>query len=284
MATRRLDADIDRLYQLAPDEFTAARNALAKEAGADAPAIRKLQKPPLPAWAVNQLFWRRRPLYTALVETANELRQTHKAVLGGRQGDLRTAGKLHEEALDAALKGTLSIMEEDGHAATDASRQAIVTTLRALPVDEPPGRLTRTLQPGGFEMLAGLSIGHGKRLPAPKPTPPPRGTTGKGEKGAEDRAAVTAREQAAEAAAKAARELRAAEHAARREEFEAARATREAEKAHRQLEEARDALDQAERDLKSAEAAAAAADRAREAADRRATDAQKALDAARKRV
>lgn len=286
MATRRLDADIDRLYQLTPDEFTAARNALAKEAGADAPSIRKLQKPPVPAWAVNQLFWRRRDVYDGLIGAASELRQAHTSVLSGRQGDVRTAAKIHEEALDAALKETLSILQEDGHPATDATKQAIVTTLRALPADEPPGRLTRTLQPGGFEMLAGLSIGQGKgavRVPATKPSAPVKATS-KGDKAPEDRAAVKARQQAAEAAARAARELRAAEHTARREEFEAARTAREAEKAIKQVEEARDAVERAEQDLKGAEAAAAAAKKARAEAERRAKDAQKALDAARKKV
>ncbi|MEP6594233.1 MAG: hypothetical protein ABJC51_11100, partial [Acidobacteriota bacterium] len=63
MAPRRLDAEIDRLYQLPPEEFTAARNALAKSAGTEAAAIRQLAKPPLAAWAVNQVYWQQRDLY-----------------------------------------------------------------------------------------------------------------------------------------------------------------------------------------------------------------------------
>ena len=43
---RRSTPQIDRLYQLPLDEFTAARNALAKEAGAAGAQIRTLQKPP----------------------------------------------------------------------------------------------------------------------------------------------------------------------------------------------------------------------------------------------
>jgi hypothetical protein len=287
MTSRRIDAEIDRLYQLAPDEFTPARNALAKEAGSDAPEVRKLAKPPLPAWAINQLFWRRRPVYDALIGASNELRQDHKAVLNGRQADLRTAGKTHETALDGALKGALAILEEQGHPATDATRQAILTTLRALPADEPPGRLTRTLQPGGFEMLAGLSIAPGKgagvrpkpEAPAATKTPAKTVTT-KAEKAADARA----RAQAAEAAAKAARELRHAEHTARREEFEAARAARDAEKAIKQLEEAKEALQNAQHDLKAAEVAAANAGRARDTAERRAKEAERALEAARKKL
>ncbi|MEP6914746.1 MAG: hypothetical protein ABJC89_03840, partial [Acidobacteriota bacterium] len=84
MASRRIQDEIDTLYQLAPDEFTAARNLLAKQAGAEAPQVRALVKPPIPAWAVNQLYWKRRADYDALIEAATALRQTHKAILAGR--------------------------------------------------------------------------------------------------------------------------------------------------------------------------------------------------------
>ena len=43
------DEKIDQLYQISLDEFTAARNALAKESGDG--AIKKLEKPNLAAWA-----------------------------------------------------------------------------------------------------------------------------------------------------------------------------------------------------------------------------------------
>jgi hypothetical protein len=301
MPSRRIQEEIDRLYQLAPDAFTAARNLLAKQAGADGPQVRGLGKPPLPAWAVNQLYWKRREDYDALIEAANDLRQTHKTVLAGRRGDLRTASKAHEAALDAALKGTLSLLQEAGHPITDATRQSILTTLRALPTADQPGRLSRTLQPGGFEMLAGLSIGGGKDRvrvaaepatvvePLKKKKAPAGGAqivkpaAVKPETAAEKRARERARARAQEEAAKAARELRDAEHTARREEFEAARAAREAEKSSRQVDVAKEALEAARQALAEAEAAAEAAARARDEADARATDAHGALDAARGR-
>jgi hypothetical protein len=299
MAARRIDGDIDLLYQLAPDEFTAARNALAKTAGADAPAIKRLTKPPIAAWAVNQVYWQRREVYRALTDAATELRQTHKTILSGKTGDVRAAGKAHEAAVDAALKTAISLLQSNGQPATDATRQAIVTTLRALPGDEPAGRLTRVLQPGGFEMLAGLSIASGaagrsgetlhvSKAPAilspriEKPGPSEgkahRKTTEPPQKPADPKALARARE----AAAKAARELREAEHTARREEFAAARAAREAEKAARLLEQARDALATAQQDVEAAEAVAAETERTRAAAEKRAAAAERALDAARR--
>ena len=151
-------ADIDQLYQLPLDEFTAARNALAK-----APARARRTS----ARSSSRRSRRGRSTSctggTADVGRArrrgDNLRRVNKAVLSGGKGDVRAAGKAHDEAVQDALKATLELLEQAGQPATDATRQAIVTTLRALPADDPPGRLTRVLQPGGFEMLAGLSVG-----------------------------------------------------------------------------------------------------------------------------
>jgi hypothetical protein len=295
MASRRVEAEIDRLYQLAPDAFVAARHALAKDAGADAAEVRALAKPALAAWAVNQLYWKQRDVYDSLIEASKELRGIHKAVLAGRKGDLRSAGKVHEESLDAALKAVLSILKDAGHPASDATRQAVLTTLRALPSDEPAGRLTRPLQPGGFEMLAGLSIGGGPKVavrpkaeakPEPKPAKSAAGEKAGSKEmtAAEKRAAAQAEARAREAAARAERELRAAEHTAKREEFEAARAAREAEKAVRLVDVAREAVEAAQQELEAAEAAAQTAARARDTAERRSEEAQSAVEAARARA
>ena len=53
MASRDLEREIDKLYRLPLDEFTSARNALAKTAGTDGASVKGLQKPPIAAWAVN---------------------------------------------------------------------------------------------------------------------------------------------------------------------------------------------------------------------------------------
>ena len=140
MASRALDPQIDRLYQLPLDEFTAARNALAKEAGPDAASVRSLSKPPVAAWAVNQLFWHNRKVWDELIGAADKARQAHKAVLSGKTGDVRSLTAAHNEAIEAALKTTIDLLTEAGHPETDSTRQAIVTTLRALPSDR-TGRL-----------------------------------------------------------------------------------------------------------------------------------------------
>ena len=136
----KLDAELDRLFQLPLNEFTPERNALAKRAGSEGAGIKALTKPPVAAWAVNQLFFKDRDKYDALVGAANELRRTHKAVLEGKAADLRTAGREHDVAIEAALKSTVALMKAAGQPVTDATRQAILNTLRALPADEAPGR------------------------------------------------------------------------------------------------------------------------------------------------
>lgn len=272
-----IDARIDELYQRPLNEFTAARNALAKDAGSRAAEIRQLAKPPLAAWAINQVYWRDRATWNALVAAATEQREAHAAVLAGRGADIRGTGRAHDAAVEDALRSALAILKADGHPATDATRQAIMTTLRALPADDPPGRLSRTLQPGGLEMLSGVSV-RGRTTPMPppaarpaKPTPAERDARKTKDDAA---AAARAREQAERA-------VRHAEHTARRDEFEAARQVREADKAARAVELAREALEDAKRALDEAERDRKTAEKARDAAARRADASQAALEDAR---
>jgi hypothetical protein len=306
VASRRIETEIDRLYQLPPDEFTAARNALAKEAGADRAEVRALEKPPIAAWAVNQLYWKRRDVYDPLIAASTELRKQHKAVLSGRTADIRDAGKAHEAAVESALKGALALLREGGHPASDSTRQAIMTTLRALPVEELPGRLTKVLQPGGFEMLAGLSIAgpkggiasfrpqpeaakaqtaattvqrEGRREAAKKPEST---TTAGAEAKAEARKAAQAEAARAKGAREAAAQaVRDAEQALRREQFESARLTREASKADNEVKEARAALETAQQALEQAESDALNAARQRDAALERTQERERELVAAR---
>ena len=275
----KLDENIDRLFQLPLAEFTAARNALAKEAGTDGKTIKGLTKPPVAAWAVNQLYWKHRERYDALVDTAVQMRKAHKAVMEGKNADLRVAGKMHEEALEAALKATIALMKADGQAVTDTTRHTILNTLRALPSDEPAGRLTQALAPGGFEMLSGIAIKPGSR-PAPAQQTRANPTPAAKPDGKSDRDAARAREHKLALE----RAVREADQQARHAEFEAARATRDAAKAGKVLEDARRAFEEARDGLKDAERAASAATKAKETADGRVQAASAALDAARAKL
>lgn len=278
------ESPVDELFQLPLGDFTAARNAMAKSAGKHGAAIRELPKPPLASWAVNQLYWKDRDQYELLIQAASEVRRTHKAVIEGKRGDLRSAGREHDAALDAALKSTVVLLKKSGTPVTDATRHAILNTLRALPSDEAPGRLTRALAPGGFEMLAGIT---------PAAVPTSRGKTAKTTRNTTERErdpkktepksvedAARARDQRA-AADSAVRE---ADQQARHAEFEAARATREATKAQRRVEEARKGFDEARKELEIAEREATRAAQHSETANRRSREAQAALGIAKSKL
>jgi hypothetical protein len=284
------ETEIDRLYQLPLEEFTAERNALAKRAGRDGGHVRELVKPSVPAWAVNQLYWRDRDEWDALIAAAENLRRTHKAVLGGREADVRAAGKVHDEAVESALKATLKILEGSSHAITDATRQGVINTLRSLPADGvQPGRLGKTLQPGGFEMLAGLTVGGLKKSSAAKSSregthshphaPAHAARHGAHRPKADARAVAIARQEIASSE----RAVHEAEQAVRRDEFESARLAREERRAAEAFEAARAAVEEAKVDLERAESALKKIREEHQAAEKRIPEARAAVTAAHKR-
>ncbi len=156
MTTPPDDSEIDRLYQLPLGEFTSARDALSKRSGADGPSIRKLQKPTTPAWAINQLYWKRRKVFDRLTTAGEGVRAAHARRLAGKPVDLERAELVHGAALKAAVDATQELLTAAGDPATSATTIAITETLQALPWPDTPGRLTRPLRPRGFAALAGL--------------------------------------------------------------------------------------------------------------------------------
>jgi hypothetical protein len=151
--------EIRRLYGLPPDRFTAERDALAKrlrEAGdRDAAAEAKaLRRPPLSAWAVNQLVRERTPLLHDLWKAGDKLRKAHEG-----KGDFRAALNAERETLEALAASAAELLERSGHAATDATLQRVTGTLQAAAADRDArraveeGMLDKDLEPPGFEAL-----------------------------------------------------------------------------------------------------------------------------------
>jgi hypothetical protein len=270
------------LYQGPLEDFTAARNALAKQAGKDAPLIRALAKPSVPAWAVNQLYWRDRHTWDALVAAADNARAVNRAVLAGKSGDVRSANQVHEEAVESAFKATLALLSASGHPVTDPTRQAISMTLRALPGSEPAGRLTKPLQPGGFDALAGLTVTARPSAPSVSSASSPGSRKSEGARGKPPiDAQAAARQRQAEAAA--ARALKDAEADVRHCEFDLARLEREERRALESREKAREAAERAKADLQRADKDVAAAADAARAAKEKARKADEALARVKKR-
>jgi hypothetical protein len=152
------DDGIDALYRLPPGEFTAARNVLAKARGAAGAAIKTLEKPSLPAWSVNQIYWHDRSTFDALIKASTAMRQAHVQVISGRGADVTAAESAHAVALKAAVSSARRLIEGAGEKATPATIDAITETLQALPTDDTPGRLTKPLKPLSFAALLAMGI------------------------------------------------------------------------------------------------------------------------------
>ncbi|MEV1205075.1 hypothetical protein, partial [Microbispora rosea] len=79
-----VDEAADRLYGMVPEEFTSARDALAKEAKAAGDAalakrVKALRKPTLVAWAVNRTARERSEELGRLLDLGRRLRDAWRA-------------------------------------------------------------------------------------------------------------------------------------------------------------------------------------------------------------
>jgi hypothetical protein len=165
----------DDLFSLPLEEFTAARNALAKELAATgdkdaATAVKQLKKPTRPAWAINQVAREHPKDVEALLHAGDALREAQEAALRGDASKLREAGREVNEAID-------QLAERVGDVSASV-RDAVINTLRVAAAD-PAGRellrtgtLTTELEPGGFglegvELPADFEVKRTERGPDP---------------------------------------------------------------------------------------------------------------------
>jgi hypothetical protein len=159
--------DVDGLFKLPLAEFTAARNALAtrlKKVGrhGDADAVKAVPKPSVPAWVVNQLYWRQRKEFDQLIDTGERFRKAQATHLAGKSTDIRAPLNARREALKKLAHLAAETLRSGGYTATPDMMRRITTTLEALStygsLPEAPraGRLTDDVAPPGFETLASL--------------------------------------------------------------------------------------------------------------------------------
>lgn len=272
----RLDDRIARLYALPLGEFTAARNALAKELKKEdkeaAERVQELAKPPASAWAVNALFQEEEAGMAELLAAGKKARQALQGVL--TEGDpeaLRDALREQRKLRDRLLRRAVALLQKAELPAGPAVAERLGTNLESLALSPDAaaiaerGWLDGDLDPPGFEVLAGLQLGAARpeRPPLrPAKEPPPSRTAAESPKQAErderkERELARARE----------RLVRAEEKAAAAQE-EAARLRHEARQAERAAEEARKTAEKARRHAETAgeaaERAAAEVERMRE--------------------
>ena len=175
------DDAIDGLYGLPLDEFTRARDELARRArqegdGEGAAEIKQLRKPSVPAWVVNQLARQRELDMRRLLQAGEQLAGAQVEAIRAQGGDAFVEARRDEQrALEALAAGAREILAGAGRGAAALDR--VLATLRAGSLTEDgrallkSGRLTEELEPPGFEAFAGLGI------TAPPAEPKKRGPT-----------------------------------------------------------------------------------------------------------
>ena len=282
--------DADELYGLPLDEFTAARDALAKRLRGekrreDADAVKSLKRPSVAAGAINLAV--REHGADDLLAAGEELRAAHAALLDGSgdAGAVREATAREREAVREFARLAL------GDGASSATEEKVRATLHAASVDDDvrerleAGRLERDAVAGVDAMALLASAAQPKQTAKPSSggktaaggkasgRAKSRSSSGRGKSDAEKRreAAAARAQRAAEDAVAAAQD--ADEHA------EAARdALEEAEEAARKARAVVEDLEgqerQARRAVKEAEADA----------ERRRTEARRAVKTAESRA
>jgi hypothetical protein len=245
------DPRIDELFALAPDEFTAARNALVKDLRREgrrelAGDVGSLRRPTAAAWAVNQTVRRHGDRFARLLEAGDTVRIAQRRALSGvRRGGMREATRTRRDLIEELAGHAVALLDAQG-AAGDSHRGDIVATFDAASADAGTAavvgaaRLSQALPvSSGFGALEGLSI-----LAAAEPEPAPD----------ED---VTADDEGDTAVAD-------PDEQAREEEVARARraAIRAVEDARRRLNDARGTAERAAAEADRAEARWTTADRA----------------------
>ena len=285
--------DVDALFQVPLAEFTASRNALAarlKKSGRTelADQVKALPKPSVPAWTVNQIYWRKRDAFDRLIATGERFRKAQASQLAGKSADIRGPLEARRAALSELAKIAAATLKQAGSTPTPDTMRRITTTLEALstygslPEAPPAGRLTDDVEPPGFETLAALVPRIGRSSGAAGPSrviqfqqkaKPAKSAKPKGTR--EEQAQREAEERKAQVtAAKAA--VQEAERALRDARKDAQQAEEALKKAAARAKETQKEKEEAEQRL---EKAAADADAAHKQARRVASDAEEAAQA-----
>ncbi|MFF4487942.1 hypothetical protein ACFY0F_15850 [Streptomyces sp. NPDC001544] len=274
-----VESVLDELYTTPPGRFVARREELAAAARTegrleDARRIRAARRPTLAAWAANLLLRSRPEESRQFLELGRALREAYRTL---DAAGLKELSAQRRRIVSALSRQAAELASEAGHGLSDAVRQEVESTLRAVLADPDAadrwaaGRLYGALTPPsdfGAAAPPGVPRGPARRTAAP---PPPAAVR------AEDELAERRRQRrrrqldrAREAAERAAERLR----GKRAEQTEAEARLAEAE---RQLERAREAVRLVERERQQAEREQQRAEHERQRAAKRHAAAAEAL-------
>ena len=277
-----------QLYGLAPEDFTAARNARAGEAKAAGDAelaarVRSLRRPTAGAWLLNQLVRRHADLVQQVLDLGGQLRAA-QGTLGA--DELRALDGQRRQLTRAVAEQAAGLGRDAGRRVTAATTADVEETLRSAMVDAEAGAalfaglLTDTFSSTGLEPV---ELARVTALPpprAPASVPPAEAASMAGDDaGAARRGRVADAERALAAAESA---LEKARTVLAQAEQDAADARAGHERLEAQREEARRRLHDLDGEVATAAEVAAAAAGVQQAARREEASAARA--AARQRA
>src|SRR5258708_17992760 len=155
---------LERLYAVAPKDFTRARNTLAAELrqAHDLDAARevaRLRRPSAPLWAVNQLARHARPALERFLDAVDRLRRTQLSDPRGAMEAMRA----ERVQLEALVQRAEQALAEVGYSPSAEGRRRISDTLLGAAADRRHaealmhGRLTEELHAPGFDALTGAT-------------------------------------------------------------------------------------------------------------------------------
>src|SRR5690606_37910312 len=125
------------------------------------------------AWAVNQVWWRDKAAFRAMLDSGDRLRSAHLSHARGKDVDVREAAEERRQAVDAVVREAIDALGGPSAVAPDL-RFRILGTVESLasaglPPDTAIGRLVKDVQASGFEALSALA----GIVPSPASAPPP---------------------------------------------------------------------------------------------------------------
>jgi hypothetical protein len=252
--------ELDALFALPPEEFTAARDRLAKatEDRDAAKAVKALRRPTVAAWAVNQTVRRHLDALERLLTAGREVRAAQRRAASGLSAPAFGKAIAERRRLVGELTDLATAVLTEAGRAPEPQTRAIANTFEAAAADDSAaeavaeGRLSKELTPPtGFEILGGFELVEGQseaaeEAGAQRPDLAVARAARQAEKWRtrlatareELRAAESAAEEAARHVADLERDLGRARGEAESAETKRARIERRAEEAERKLEEA----------------------------------------------
>ncbi|HUC34001.1 MAG TPA: hypothetical protein VMS14_11385 [Ilumatobacteraceae bacterium] len=225
-------AGVDELYELAPAEFIAARDAIVKQLKGEgrkeaADAVKALRRPTVLGWSVNQVARSEPAMLKDLRAAGEAVRDAQAHALKGERSELRAAVQRHRKVVGdmAAKAAALAGVQYRDEAAATFEAASIDDNSFALLSQ---GRLTGELERDVDLAFAGMPANAPRKKAAKQPAKP-------SQKDAERHKRAIADAEAA---------IRSAEDAVRRAETRVRDAQREVKTATARLESARAELDQ----------------------------------------